>query len=231
MVRSAVVAGVGPGFCERLAEHLGREGYAVGLFGRSEDYLEDVAADLREAGHDALAVPTDVTDPDAVTAGVDRVRDEFGCVEVLANTASVTTDPGGDVLDPDRFEHMWRLYAYGGLLCFRAAAPDLRDVGGTVLFFGAAPDAGDLAFRSGKDATRGLARSLADEYGPEGVHVAHVVVAGSVLNPDVYEREDEVDEAEHIDPEAVAETCLHLVRQPETARTFELDVRSHVHGL
>ncbi|MFB6136534.1 MAG: SDR family NAD(P)-dependent oxidoreductase [Halobacteriaceae archaeon] len=231
MPETAVVAGLGPGFCERLAERLASDGYDVAVFGRSEEYLEEFAADLRAAGHDALAVPTDVTDSEQVADGFERVREALGPVEVLAHTASTATSPGGEELDPDRFEEMWRLYAYGGLLCFREALDDLRAEGGTALFFGAAPEAGDFAFKSGKDATRGLARSLADAYGPEGVHVAHVVVAGSIRNPDVYEGPGEVTEAEHMDPDAVAETCAHLVGQDRSAWTFELDLRPHVQGL
>jgi len=224
MSNAAVIAGVGPGFPERLAERLGAEGYGLGLFGRSREYLDEVAADLREAGHEAVAVPTDVTDPDAVAAGVGRVRAELGPVEVLAHTASTTT--GGDELDLDRFERMWRLYAYGGLCCVRAALPDLRETGGTVLFFGAAPESGDTAFRSGKDATRGLARSLADVYGPEGIQVSHVVIDGALLNPDVYENSGAVDETAYIDPAAAAETCTGLVRQDAGGWTFEVDIRA-----
>jgi NAD(P)-dependent dehydrogenase (short-subunit alcohol dehydrogenase family) len=229
MTRAAVIAGVGPGFCERLAERLGSEGYAVGLFGRSPDYLEGVAADLREAGYEALAVPTDVTDEADVADGFEAVRERLGPVEVLAHTASTAT-AAAEELDPDRFEQMWRLYAYGGLLCAREALADMREreAGGTMLFFGATPESGDFAFKSGKDATRGLARSLANEYGPDGVHVAHVIVAGGILNPDVYEGDDDVDEAAYMDPEAVAETCWHLVQQDRSAQTFELDLRPHV---
>jgi NAD(P)-dependent dehydrogenase (short-subunit alcohol dehydrogenase family) len=231
MSQTAIIAGLGPGFCERFAEQLASDGYAVGLFGRSAEYLEEFAADLREDGHDALAVPTDVTDPERVAAGFERVREELGSVDVLAHTASTVTSPSGEELDPGRFEKMWRLYAYGGLLCAREALGDMRTEGGTILFFGAASESGDFAFKSGKDATRGLARSLADEYGPEGVHVAHVVIAGSILNPDVYEGPGDVNEEEHMDPEAVAETCRHLIDQDESAWTFELDLRPHVQGL
>jgi len=226
MPNAAVIAGVGPGFPERLAHRLGAEGYGLGLFGRSGEYLDGVAADLREAGHEAVAVPTDVTDPDAVAAGVGRVRATVGPVEVLAHTASTTTGGETDELDLDRFERIWRLYAYGGLCCVRAALPDLRETGGTVLFFGAADDAGDTAFKSGKGATRGLARSLADVYGPEGIQVSHVVIDGALLNPDVYEGPGDVDEDAYIDPEAAAETCAGLVRQDPGGWTFEVDVRA-----
>lgn len=227
MTGAAVIAGLGPGFCEEFAWKLAREGHPVAMFARSGDYLADVETELRDAGFEALATSVDVTDPEAVANGFDQVHDEFGRVEVLAHMASTTTSASEEELDPDRFEKMWRLYAYGGLLCFREVLDDLRDNGGTVLFFGAYSEAGDFAFKSGKDATRGLARSLADEYGPLGIHVAHVIIDGSLLNPDVYETESDVTEEEYIDPTAAAETCYHLVEQPARARTFELDLHAN----
>lgn len=226
MPGTALIAGLGPGFCEEFAWKLAEEGHPVGMFARSEDYLADVEEDLRAAGHDALAIPTDVTDPDAVAEGIETIRRELGPIDVLSHMASTVTSPSGIELDPDRFEHLWRLYAYGGLLCFREALSDLED-GGTVLFFGASIEAGDFAFKSGKAATRGLARALAGDYEEAGIHVAHVIIDGQLLNPDVYEESDSVQEADYIDPTAAAETCYHLVAQPDRGRTFELDLHAN----
>ncbi len=226
MPGTAVIAGLGPGFCEEFAWKLAEEGHPVALFARSADYLDSVEADLREAGHDALAIPVDVTNPDAVTHAFEEVHDELGRVGVLAHMASTVTSGSHQELDPDRLEKLWRLYSYGGLLCFREVLDDMQTDEGTVLFFGGAPSAGDFAFKSGKDATRGLARALADEYGSAGVHIAHVVIDGRLLNPDVYETETDINETEFIDPAAAAETCYHLVQQPARARTFELDLHA-----
>lgn len=226
MTGAAVIAGLGPGFGEEIAWKLAREGHSVGMFARNADYIAAVEAELREAGFEALAVPVDVTNPAAVSDGFDRVDTEFGRVEVLAHMASTVTSASEEEIDSDRLENMWRLYTHAGLLCFREVIDDMRDDGGTVLFFGASAEAGDFAFRSGKDAARGLARSLADKYGAVGIHVAHVVIDGKLLNPDVYEGENEVIEEEYIDPAAAAETCYHLVEQPYRARTFELDLHA-----
>lgn len=227
MSGAAVIAGFGPGFCEEFAWRLAREGHPVAMFARSADYLADVESEMRDAGFEALGIPTDVTDPEAVSEGIDRVHDEFGRVEVLAHMASTVTDGSDLELDPARLEKIWRLYTYGGLICFREVLEEMRNSGGTVLFFGANPETGDFAFKSGKDATRGLARSLADEYGSEGIHVTHVIIDGYLLNPDVYELRDDVSEEEFIDPTAAAETCYHLVEQPDRARTFELDLHAN----
>ncbi|MFB6311798.1 MAG: SDR family NAD(P)-dependent oxidoreductase [Salinirussus sp.] len=231
MTSTAVIAGVGPGFCERLAERLGAEGYAVALLGRSGDYLADFAADLRDDGIEARGIETDITDEDSVADTFDEIAAELGSVEVLALTASTVTDDDWAGTNPDRFEHMWRLYAHGSLLCFNACEADLRETGGTVLFFGALEDAGDTAFRAGKDAARGLARSLYDEYAPEGIHVCHVQIAGIMLNPDVRERVDDLDPSEYLDPDEVARTCVQVIDQGDRTQTFELDLRPASRGL
>ncbi len=231
MPNTAVIAGLGPGFCERFAERLARDGFSVGLLGRSEDYLAEFAQGLRDDGHDALAVPTDITESDQVSTAFETLQSELGPVEVLANTASTVTDDDRAGIHPDRFEKMWRLYAYGSLLCFRAAFDDLQTTDGTVLFFGALDEQGDTAFKSGKDAARGLARSLADEYGPDGIHVAHVIIGGIMLNPDVREAVDDPDPAEYLDPAAVADACMDVIAQPGRAQTFDLDLRTESRGL
>ncbi|MDX1746946.1 MAG: SDR family NAD(P)-dependent oxidoreductase, partial [Halobacteriales archaeon] len=96
MPETAVIAGVGPGFCECLVEQLADDGYSLGLLGRSEEYLEDVATDLRSGGHDAMAVPTDVTDPDQVRDAYEQFRASLGPIEVMAHTASTVTSPSGE---------------------------------------------------------------------------------------------------------------------------------------
>ena len=223
MPETAVIAGHGPGFCEALAWTLAEAGYGVGLFARSEDYLESFADELRAAGHDAAAVPTELTDEASVEAGFDRVREALGPIEAVAHTASFH-DPHPGFLDPDRFEQSWRLYTKSPLYCFRAAKADLLETGGTFLCFGADPEIGKADYQSAKAGLRGLARALAREYGPRGVQVTNVVVGGSILNPDKYERFEQIVEEEHMDPELVPETVLHLIEQEPRCQTFELDI-------
>lgn len=225
MADTAVIAGHGPGFCEAFAWKLAEEGHPVALFARSESYLADFETRLRDAGHEALAVPTDITDTEALVEGLGRVREELGPIEVLALTASTNPESSGE-LDPERFEAMWQLYTKASLDAVRATLDDLRETNGTVLFFGANPDMADYAYRSAKAGARELARTLANEYGPDGVHVAHVVIDDYMLNPDVYELLDEVVEEDCIDPEEAAKTCYHLVEQADRGRTFELDLHS-----
>jgi len=110
MTQTAVIAGVGPGLGASIARKFVDEGCQVGLFARSADYLEELADDL---GDDALGVPTDVTDPDAVEAGFREVRDTFGSVDILVNHASGGSWTGLQEISPDQFERAWRTSAYG----------------------------------------------------------------------------------------------------------------------
>jgi NAD(P)-dependent dehydrogenase (short-subunit alcohol dehydrogenase family) len=230
MTQTAVIAGVGPGLGASIARKFVDEGCQVGLFARSADYLEELADDL---GDDALGVPTDVTDPDAVEAGFREVRDTFGSVDILVNHASGGSWTGLQEISPDQFERAWRTSAYGSLLCSQEAVDDMLAAdGGTIIFTGATSAVrgrgGALGFSAAKFAVRGMAESMARELGPEGIHVAHVVIDGQIETPEVRELQPDRDEDEYLDPDAIADSYWHLVTQDRSAWTLELDVRPHV---
>lgn len=120
MSRTAVVAGVGPRLGESLARRFVTEGCDVALFARSADYLENLATDLNDGdGGHALAVPTDITDPEQVRDGFERVHDTFGPVDVLVNNAYSSAGEGDGPLNASRegFEAAWRVWTFGPFLC------------------------------------------------------------------------------------------------------------------
>lgn len=230
MARTAVIAGVGPGLGESIARKFVNEGCRVGLFARSAEYLDELAADL---GDDVIGVPTDVTDPAQVEAGFETVRDVFGSVDLLVNHAGGGAWKGVREIDPAAFERAWRVSAYGALLCSQEAIADmLDDGGGTVIFTGATSAVrgreGAVGFSTAKFAARGMAESMARELGPDGIHVAHVVVDGHIRPPGNRGDRDESDDESLLDPDAIAESYWHLVEQDRSAWTLELDVRPHV---
>ena len=231
---TAVVAGVGPGLGESLARKFAGEGCEVGLLARSDEYLGELAAELHtETPGDAVAVPTDVTDESQVESAFERVREEFGPVDILVNHAGGGGWSGLRESSAEEFEDAWRTCAYGAFLCSKQAVPDMVDGdGGAVIFTGATSAVrgrGDaVGFSSGKFAARGLAESMARELGPEGVHVAHVVVDGQILTPDARESGDDRPEDSYLDPDAVAESYWDLIEQDRTAWTLELDLRPYV---
>jgi NAD(P)-dependent dehydrogenase (short-subunit alcohol dehydrogenase family) len=127
------------------------------------------------------------------------------------------------------FERSWRVWTYGAFLCSEQAASDmLREDGGTILFTSspAALRGGGAAHNSTSFAGRGPARSLAYHLWPEGVHVANVLIDGSVGKPDQRDWADHPDE-EWIHPDHAAETYWYLVEQHPSAWTLELDIRAH----
>ncbi len=233
MPRTAVIAGVGPGLGASLARRFADEGCAVGLLARSEDYLDELADELRDDGADAVGVPTDLAAPEQVDHAFDVVRDELGEVDVLVNHASGGVWKGVRDIEPAEFERAMRVGPLGGLRCSQHAVEDmLAGDGGTVIFTGATSALrgrdGAAGFSAAKFAVRGLAESMARELGPEGVHVAHVVVDGQILTPAAGRRQPDRDEETFLDPDAIAETYWHLVEQDRSAWTLELDLRPHV---
>lgn len=232
MEQTAVIAGVGPGLGESLARKFAAEGCAVGLFARSADYLDKLAADLRSDGVDCTTVQVDISDPEDVKRGFEEVRDELGSVNVLVNHASDAAWGGLLDLSPDDFESTWRVGAFGAFLCSQEAAADMLDGdGGTIIFTGATSAVRGrdhaLDFSSAKFAARGMAESMARELGPEGIHVAHVVIDGQIATPSYLEQSDR-DRETFLDPDAIAESYWHLVEQDRSAWTLELDLRPHV---
>jgi NAD(P)-dependent dehydrogenase (short-subunit alcohol dehydrogenase family) len=243
MARTAIIAGTGPRIGESVARKFAEEGCSVGLFARSEDYLTELASELtEETDGEAIAVPTDITDPAQVEAGFDEVREAFSPIEILLNNAYPTGDTESGLSESDEgplgvgrsaFERSWRVWAYGAFLCSEQAAADmLAENGGTILFTSApfALRGGGTVHNPAGFAARGLARSLATQLWSEGVHVANVLIDGSVGKPDQRDWADHPDD-EWIHPDHVADTYWHLVEQHSSAWTLELDLRAHAAGI
>jgi NAD(P)-dependent dehydrogenase (short-subunit alcohol dehydrogenase family) len=232
MARTAVIAGVGPGLGASLARKFAREGCDVGLLARSEEYVDEFAGDLPGPG-DGVGVATDVSDPQQVEAAFDAVRDALGPVDVLVNHASAASWKGLMDVSLEEFERAFAVNGRGAFLCSREAVGDMLDSdGGTVIFTGATTAVrgrgGAIGFSAAKFAARGMAEDMARELGPEGIHVAHVVIDGQILTPGAREANPDRDPETYLDPDEVAENYWHLVEQDRSAWTLELDLRPHV---
>jgi len=233
MPRTAVIAGVGPGLGESLARKFAAEGCDLGLLARTGDYLTQLAADLSEGKTNAVAAPTDISDAEQVEQAFAFIRDELGPVDILVNHASGGAWQGIADISIGAFENAMLVGPYGGFLCSREAVRDMRESGGgTVIFTGATSAirgrGGAVGFSAAKFAVRGLAESMARELGPEGIHVAHVVIDGQILTPDHAEADPDRAAETYLDPDEIAETYWHLVEQDRSAWTLELDLRPHV---
>ncbi len=229
MARTAVIAGVGPGLGESLARKFASEGCRVALFARSADYISDLAADLPEPG-EGLAVPTDLTDVEAVRDGFETVREAYGPVDVLVNHASAASWSGLLDSSVEDFERSWQVNGRGAFVASQEAVEDMLETGGgTVIFTGATSAVrslgGAIGFTAAKFAARGMAMDIAQEFGPEGVHVAHVVIDGQIDGSGVRERFPDRGAETFLDPDEMAETYWHLVEQDDVStQPFEVHI-------
>lgn len=246
-----VIVGVGPGLGTALAARFAASGYALALLSRSEHSrqaaLAQLAAPAQSApGHNegsnasrtgyartVCGYDCDAGNAASVAAAFTRVRSAQGQPSVLVYNAGVFPQGGILELDPVRFEAAWRVNCFGGYLAAREVLPAMLDAGGgTILFTGAtAALRGGARFSGlavGKFGLRALAQSAAREFGPHGIHVAHVVIDGRIGTPAAREREPEAAAENFLDPAAIAETYWQLCQQPRSAWTLEMDLRPSV---
>jgi len=215
-----VIVGIGPKNGRAFAQRFAGEGYAVALLSRSTDYSSGLASEL---GGKAYAC--DVTDPAAIQRAFAQVREELGQVEVLLyNAGSGKFGTFDDVAD-EEFEKGWQINVRGLLQSTREVVGPMRAKGtGAIIVTGATASLRGkpftAAFASAKAAQRSLAQSFARQLGPEGIHVALVIVDGGIGTD-----EQTGEEGTHLRPSDIAETVFHLVTQPKSAWSFEVDVR------
>jgi NAD(P)-dependent dehydrogenase (short-subunit alcohol dehydrogenase family) len=162
--RVAVVTGAGSGIGRAVARALLDAGYRVALAGRREDALRATAAD----SHEALPVPTDVSNPEAVAALFDAVRARWGRLDLLFNNAG-TFGPGGlpDEVPVEQWLACVDTNLTGSFLCAREAFRLMRHqdpAGGRIINNGSisahVPRPGSAAYTSTKHAITGLTKSL-----------------------------------------------------------------------
>jgi NAD(P)-dependent dehydrogenase (short-subunit alcohol dehydrogenase family) len=216
----ALIVGAGAGLSASLARRLRHDGTEVALAARDIDKLTGLVKDTG-----ARAYQCDASRREEVAALFKAIDQELGGVDlVIYNPSRRTRGPFVD-LDPVEVEQAILVTAYGGFLVGQAAARRMLKQGhGSILFTGASASVKGYAqsapFAMGKFALRGLAQSMARELAPKNIHVAHFVIDGSIgKDPDGDSR---------LDPDAIADTYLHVHRQPRSAWTWEVELRPWV---
>jgi NAD(P)-dependent dehydrogenase (short-subunit alcohol dehydrogenase family) len=225
--------GLGAALCRRFAA----EGYHVLVAGRTPEKIEQVARTIREAGGTAEPVAVDATREDDVVRLFDRAISPGGGHEpadLVVFNAGNNQRIDFRALTAQRFEDFWRVGCFGGFLVGREAVRRLAPLGrGTIIFTGASASLrgkpGYAQFAAAKAGLRMIAQSMAREYGPLGLHVAHVVVDGGIdgdrLRNAVPALIKERGEDGLLGIDAIAETYWHIHRQPRSAWTQEVDLR------
>ncbi len=232
-MKVAAVLGVGPGLGAAIARRFAGEGFAVALMARREESVAAVREEIEASGGEAQPVPTDATDPDSVAASFERVRSELGDPEVFVYNAGAFQMGGVLEVSPAQFDECFRANCAGAFYAAREVLPAMVEAGhGTILLTGASAalrgKARFSALAVGKFGLRALAQSMAREFGPQGIHVSHVIIDGQINTPSIQEMMPDREEHTLLSPDAIAETYWQLHSQDRTAWTLESDLRPSV---
>jgi NAD(P)-dependent dehydrogenase (short-subunit alcohol dehydrogenase family) len=202
----------------------------VALMARSESNLAPSAQEVTALGRRAAPITVDAGDHVSVTAAFARAKAELGTADVLVYNAGAFRMGSLAELPPEDFENCLRINCTGGFFAARQVLPDMAARGsGTILFTGATASlrgsANFAALAVGKFGLRALSQAMAREYGPKGIHVAHVVIDGQIDTPRGRAMMPNRDPSTMLAPDALAETYWQLHAQHKSAWTLELDVR------
>ena len=228
------VIGAGDATGSAVARRFAREGYTICVARRTEAALKPLVDQITAQGGRALAFGLDARREDEVVNFFQHIEANIGPIEVLVFNV------GGNVRFPvlettaQKYFKVWEMCALAGFLAGREAARAMLPRGrGTILFTGATASVrgsnGFAAFAGGKAALRALAQSMAREFGPQGLHVAHVIIDGLIdtafTRTNFAQRVDELGPDGILNPDHIAEAYWWLHSQPRDAWTFELDLR------
>jgi NAD(P)-dependent dehydrogenase (short-subunit alcohol dehydrogenase family) len=224
--RFALIVGAGLGLGAALARRFAARGFDVAIAARSVDKLQPIEA---ETG--ARPFVCDATNALSVATLFNDVAAQIGDPDVVVYNASGRARGAFVGLEASIVESSLAVTAFGGFLVSQAAARRmLLRRSGVILLTGASASVKgypqSAPFAMGKFALRGLAQSMARELAPLGIHVAHIIVDGAIRAP------GQVADSAHpdsmLEPDAIAETYLHLVEQPRSAWTWEVELRPWV---
>jgi NAD(P)-dependent dehydrogenase (short-subunit alcohol dehydrogenase family) len=224
--RRALIVGTGAGLSASLARLFAKAGMQVAMAARRAD---NIAALAKETGGKAFAC--DATDRGQVTKLFADAEAAGGAPDVVVYNASYRTRGPFVELDPVEVERALMVTTYGGFLVAQEAAKRMvPHKHGTIMLTGASAGVKgypqSAPFAMGKFALRGMAQSMARELQPQGIHVVHVVVDGGILSPRRPNPPDKPDSM--LDPDAIAQSYLDLLRQHRSAWAWEIELRPWV---
>ena len=239
IVPTAIVVGVGAerGLGAALCRRFAAESYHVLVAGRTRDKIEQVVRTIVAAGGSAEPITTDTTSEQEVARLFDRAMapgPDRSFADLVVYNAGNNRKLDFREISAERFEDFWRVGCFGGFLVGREAARPLVPLGrGTLIFTGASASLrgkpGFAHFAAAKAGLRAIAQSMAREYGPHGLHVAHVVIDGGIDGDRLRARLPRIIEERGEDGllgiEAIAEAYWQLHRQPRSTWTHEIDLR------
>ncbi|KAI8941372.1 hypothetical protein NX059_002596 [Plenodomus lindquistii] len=235
----AVIAGVGSGTGASVARKFAQT-YPVVLLARKPENFESLAKEINSSGGKAIGISTDVADVASLKNVVDTIKKEFG--QDVAAAAAIFNASGPFMrkpfleIPPEVFAQSLGVSAQGGILFSQAVLPLLlkgveqgSEHPPSLIFTGATAsvksNAQMASFSTGKWALRALSQSLAREFGPKGIHVAHAIIDGVIDIERTKEWLKDLGPEAKLSPDGIANDYWWLHTQPKTNFTWEIDLR------
>jgi NAD(P)-dependent dehydrogenase (short-subunit alcohol dehydrogenase family) len=233
---ACLVVGAGDDLGAAIARAFATEGHVACITRRARhlDRLEALAQSIRDDGQKAKAYGVDAREEADTIKLVDDIERDVGPIEVAVFNIGANVRFSVNDTTTQVYRKVWEMAAYAGFLMGREVAKGMAARGrGTIIFTGATASVrgrdGFSAFAGAKHALRALAQSMARELGPQGVHVAHVVIDGPIDSNFIREMLPDADERRARDallnPADIAQTYVWLSQQKRSAWTHELDLR------
>jgi NAD(P)-dependent dehydrogenase (short-subunit alcohol dehydrogenase family) len=232
--KAALVIGAGDALGAAIARRFAREGFIACVARRNGEKLTPLVEAIRAAGGEAIPFGVDARKEEAMASLVDRIEGEIAPIEVAV--FNIGANVRFSILETTSrvYFKVWEMGCFAGFLMGREVARRMLPRGrGTILFTGATASmrgsAGFSAFSGAKHALRALAQSMARELGPNGIHVAHIVIDGAIdtafIRDNFPERYALRERDGILAPDAIAENYWQLHCQQRSAWTHELDLR------
>lgn len=241
-----LVLGAGAGIGGSVGKRFAQEGYHAVLCRRSDQAgLDRLIADIQHSGGEATGFLLNAVQPETIETMVAEVERDIGPIEaVVFNLGAQIGDRSLADTSYKAFEMGWRIATMGLFRLASAVCPLMAERGsGTVLVTSATAavrgNAGQHSHAAAMGGRRMLCQSLNAEFGPKGIHIAHVLIDGAVdapdtlgkmLGPERFQTLRETRGMQHdglILPARLADTYWHLAQQHKSTWTHELDIRAH----
>lgn len=221
-----VIVGVGPGNGAAFATRFSKEGYHLALLSRSDDFTKPLAAELGNA----RVYQCDVSDENSIQKTIKQIQQDLGNIDVLIYNAGSGSWGNIEEITPENFESNWRVNTFGLMIMSQHIIPMMKKKKqGKIIIIGAtASKRGGIktaAFAPAKASQRSLAESMAKYLGPQGIHVALVIIDGVINLPRTREKMPDKPDSYFVQPNDVANTVFWLTQQASSTWSFEIEIR------
>ena len=221
-----VVIGIGPGLGAACARRFSAEGHDVSVIARSDERLAEFTAAIAHT----TAYRSDIADLDHYRRTLERIVAEQGLPRVVVYNATQATFAPYHEVDPAKFERNFRVNTTGLLVTAQVFGPLMTDAGeGSLMVTGnTASLRGRPAFvgwSATKASQRILAECLARELGPNGIHVAYVVIDAVIDMPFARRRWPDQPDDFYAKPDDLAGEVFRVAYQPKSSWSFLVELR------